>query len=166
MKTAHRNGFTLVEVIIVVSIISLLTAGLIPSFSNYTKSQTLKQAQEQIVSDLANVQNRALAGEQGAGVTGTKYWGIRFTDGSATYQYFAHTTATCPSLGTPQIQRSQTLTGEVEIDISGTGCVFFSTANGDATGLLSINVKESGSSTCRKINVNSAGLITKATTCP
>ncbi len=165
MQTARRNGFTLVEIIIVVSIISLLTAGLIPSFSNYTKSQTLKQAQEQIVSDLANVQNRALAGEQGSGVTGTKYWGIRFADGSATYEYFAHTTATCPS-GTPNIQKSQTLTGEVEIDISGTGCVFFSTANGDATGLSSINVKETDSSTCRKININSAGLITKATTCP
>jgi prepilin-type N-terminal cleavage/methylation domain-containing protein len=164
MQTARRNGFTLVEVIIVVSIISLLTAGLIPSFSNYTKSQTLKQAQEQIVSDLANVQNRALAGEQGAGVTNTKYWGLRFVDGSSTYQYFAHTTATCPS-SAPNIQRSQTLTGDVEVDIPANGCVFFSTANGDATGLSSINIKESGSSTCRKININSAGLITKVA-CP
>ncbi|MEN9389803.1 MAG: hypothetical protein RLY61_887 [Candidatus Parcubacteria bacterium] len=164
MQTAHRNGFTLVEIIIVVSIISLLTAGLIPSFSNYTKSQTLKQAQEQIVSDLANVQNRALAGEQGEGVTGTKYWGLRFVDGSATYQYFAHTSATCPSGGV-NIQRSETLKGEVEVDVTGSACVFFSTANGDATGLSSVSVKESGSATCKKININSAGLISKAT-CP
>jgi hypothetical protein len=43
--------------------------------------------------------------------------------------------------------------------------VFFSTANGDATGLSSVSVKESGSATCKKININSAGLISKAT-CP
>ena len=158
-------GFTLIEVIIVVSIISLLTAGLIPSFSNYTKSQTLKQAQEKVVSDLANVQNRALAGEQGASVVGTKYWGIRFVDGSNEYEVFAQTTTTCPST-TPYIQRTETLDGNVEIDVSVTGCVFFSTANGDQSGLGSISIKETGGSTCRKIDINSAGLITKAQTCP
>lgn len=164
MKSVPSSGFTLVEVIIVVSIISLLTAGLIPSFSNYTNRQTLNQAQEQIVSDLANVQNRALAGEQGEGVTGTtKYWGIRLTDGSLTYEVVANSSNNCT---TAVLQRNEKLNGDLVIDVSAAGCVLFSTANGDRSGLDSVSVKEASSSTCRKVNINAAGLITKDTACP
>ena len=172
-KTSLRStkGFTLVELIIVVSIIAIMTSAIVPSFSNYTKGQVVKQAQEQVVNDLANVQNRALAGNQGTPLN-AKYWGIVFSRDSGTYNYVSSTNSTC---GGAIVERIVKLPENVVIHLSGadlTRCVAFSLANGDradtAIAETTIHVKKSGDSTCREIAINSAGLIrkTSVTTCP
>lgn len=46
----------------VVSIIAIIGGGIIPSFSQYLNDQNLKQAQEQLKSDLRTIQNKALTG--------------------------------------------------------------------------------------------------------
>ena len=56
------KGFTLVELMIVVGILAIVSGIMIPSFSTYTRNQTLKQAQENLKSDLRSAQNKALTG--------------------------------------------------------------------------------------------------------
>lgn len=161
------KGFTLVELIIVVSIIAIMTSAIVPSFSNYTKGQIIKQAQEQVVNDLANVQNRALAGNQGTLGASTKYWGISFEHGSGTYEYVSTTNSLCTGAIT---EKKVVLPENVTIHIAGAVpteklCVPFSLANGDSPG-STVRVKNSAA--CRAVTINSAGLIQKTSdvTCP
>lgn len=185
---SNSQGFTLVELLVVISIIALLTGAIIPSFSNYIKNQNLRQAQEQLKSDLRTTQNKALTG------TGTdttvKYWGVHLLDGSNFYYTFSSTsnTAACPAtfdLGSKPSEwltytKSDNLTAGATIDINGTNaCLYFSndtsattfvTSNFQTcTGTLSITSSPAPNNfTClnvtlngnsKQIGINSQGLI-------
>jgi len=184
----NTQGFTLVELLVVISIIALLTGAVIPSFSNYIKNQNLRQAQEQFKSDLRTTQNKALTG------TGTdttvKYWGIHLLDGNNNYYTFSSTTntAACPAtfdLGSKPSEwltytKSDNLTAGATVDINGTNaCLYFSndtsattfiTSNFQTcTGSLSITSSPAPNNfTCmnvtlngnsKQIGINSQGLI-------
>ena len=166
-----ESGFTLVELLIVVVIVSLLTGALIPSFSSYIKNQNLKQAQQTLLSDLRNVQNKAMTGT--ASSTGVNYWGINIPNASASsYTYFAsefNTSCTPGGIYTNQ-GNSQPLVSPITINNS-QGCLFFSIENGDAnfvglpacpagqlTGMTCINICDSATS-CKYVGMNANGLI-------
>ena len=148
------RAFTLIELLIVVSIIIIMTATLVPSFDTYIKNQGLRQAQENIKSDLRTAQNKAMTGV-GADL-GVEYWGIRFTNGNDEYEFFnSTTTGNCTSLTASSF--SEKLPGNVVINTTSTFCVYFSMYTGN-TSDTTIRVKEGSS--CKRVEVNSAGLIT------
>lgn len=66
------RAFSLVELMIVVSVIAILTAGAIPSFTDFTRSQSLYQSFKTLKSDLRVAQARSLSGSE------AKAWGIHF----------------------------------------------------------------------------------------
>ncbi len=143
-KTTFSVGFTLLELMIVVTIIGIISAGLIPGFSNYIRSQNLKQAQEQLKSDMRTVQNKALTGalsDQLLGSTYIKYWGIKFVNGQSAYDYFVSiSSAACPA-GPPYAagvyQGKGSFGSDLKIQNAST-CVFFDMSNGDiASSLIS-----------------------------
>lgn len=74
------NAFTLVELMISISIIAILTAAAIPSFTDFSKSQTLIQNFKTLKSDLRIAQSRSISGSTVGGAA--KAWGIYF-DSSA-----------------------------------------------------------------------------------
>lgn len=167
-KSAHdflfrRKGFTLIELLITITIISLITAATIPSFVGYLKNQGVSQAQAQVLSDLRNVQNKALTGamsDQLIGGSLIQYWGVKFTSGSSAYQYFVSVNTTCPALPIPanQAQGSASLTPDLQV--KSTTCVFFSLSDGSATGASPIKVGYAdGTGTCHSVVFNSNGLI-------
>ena len=61
-KAALYYGFTMIELLIVVAIMSILTGAILPGFNSYVTNQNLRQAQEQIKNDLRSTQIKALAG--------------------------------------------------------------------------------------------------------
>ncbi|MFH1565772.1 MAG: prepilin-type N-terminal cleavage/methylation domain-containing protein [bacterium] len=71
----NKKGFTLVELLISVSVIIILTAIALPIFTTTGSNQILVQNSENIKSDIRLVQAKALSGI----VSGNNgYWGIRF----------------------------------------------------------------------------------------
>jgi len=130
---AKKTGFTLIELLLVVTIISIITVGIIPGFSSYIKNQNLKQAQEQIKSDLRSTQNKALTGslsDQLVGGTAMKFWGMKFENENSTYQHFISAVDTsCPppltSQGNGKLANDLVIKG-----LATSGCIFFSVKDG------------------------------------
>lgn len=76
------SGFTLVELLLVVSIITILAAVSLPAFSGFQKSQTLNDSAKKLKSDLRYIQNKSLSSVNG------KAWGVHLTNNSSSYQFF------------------------------------------------------------------------------
>lgn len=158
-----QAGFTLIELLISITIITIITAGIIPAFSNYIRNQNLKQAQEQLKSDLRTVQNKALTGalsDQTVGGNLMKYWVIKFVNNTNTYYYFiASSNSSCPDTP-PNNQGTGYFTSSIKVQSSG-GCLFFAISDGGISGLASPIVV--GYSTTpseeRSVKFNSTGLI-------
>jgi prepilin-type N-terminal cleavage/methylation domain-containing protein len=173
-KTTSSAGFTLIELMIVVVIIGIISAGMIPAFSTYIRSQNLKQAQEQLKSDMRTIQNKALNGTLSDVPIGTgniNFWGIKFVNGQSTYDYFVSSTsgvAACPSSYAAGVLQghgsfSSGLTTQ-GIQSPNTQCVFFDMTNGD----ISSSLISSGTGTAsvgysatevKRVFFNSSGLI-------
>jgi len=62
MTLPAKNGFTLLELIITISIISILVVFAIPSYRGFQANQELIQAKDNLKSDLRFTQSQALAG--------------------------------------------------------------------------------------------------------
>ncbi len=164
----HSKGFTLIELLVVMSIIAILGGGIIPSFSKYLKDQNLKQAQEQLKSDLRTIQNKALTGADSnteIGGTRTRYWGVRLENSSPSVSYFIATSTSCPHGATGEERGTFNIPNNV-VYTGTTGCMFFDIKNGDiltSTGFVSpVNIKYANSKpedTPKSITFTSAGLI-------
>lgn len=167
MQVPAQKGFTLVEILLVVSIIAILSGFLIPGFSNYIENQNIRQGQELFKSDLRTVQNKALTGV-GSTSTSINYWGLKITDAAATNYYFfssdeASSTA-CDNVNISTADRSESLPGGVAVLNAANSCVFFSLENGDAvvTGNGGSNIfglSYPGETACLGVEINSVGMI-------
>lgn len=175
-----NQGFTLIELLIVISLIAILTGASLPSFSAYIKNQNLRQAQEQLKSDLRTVQTRALVG---SGNDGTyKYWGLKIVGDTALTYYFFKSTATsqaqlvndCNAAVTSSTEQSRQLPGDISVrNGSGNWCFYFSFSSGDVTTIKNGSTgaitsypislgSPSSTNTCGYITLNSGGLVTKS----
>ena len=168
----YSNGFTLVEIIIVVSIIAIISGGIVPSFFRYIDNQNLKQAKEQLKSDLRTIQNRALTGalsdyvfDTGEEKEPVGYWAVYFQDNSGTYSV----SITSRGSGCPPYpafhQATYNLPNDIKYDGASKLCLYFSIKNGDISkeppfAADYIEIKPSASSgSSEKVYFNSAGLI-------
>lgn len=169
MIAAQKNvkGFTLVELLIVVSIVTVITGFLLPSFNTYIDNQNTKQAQEQVQDDLRNVQNRAINGEDSIDALSPNFWGIQFVSGQTQYTSFISVTAdadACNNVSGRENRRVYSaLPGGNQLYTS--VCIFFSFANGDATifpstaNIISVGPVSAASNECRQVQINTNGLI-------
>ncbi len=165
------SGFTLVELLLVVSLIAVLSSLLIPGFSTYIDNQNIRQAQEILKSDLRTAQNNALTGV-GSSDTTVSYWGLKIPSQNATnYGFFKSAAATPEACDSASIETiATTLPGNVVVKDASGACVFFSARNGDALFLNYGNndtllVGRPGEETCFGVQVNSAGMVKDIDTC-
>jgi Tfp pilus assembly protein FimT len=165
---AHTAAFTLAELLIVISIVTLMTGMMLPGFTNYIRTQEVRQAQEQVKNDLRTVQNRALAGVDLQ--AGASYWGISFSSGLSTYTLLASEDSSCAS--PLRMQTSEELPGGSTV--VGDTCILFDATNGDAhleggascqPSTCFVSVEDESGESCERVEVNSAGLIRKSA-CP
>ncbi|HSX39429.1 MAG TPA: type II secretion system protein [Candidatus Saccharimonadales bacterium] len=172
-RNTKTTGFTLIELLVVVSLIAIITGAIVPTFSAYIQNQNVRQAQEQIKSDLRTVENRALTGYGNSSGT-IQYWGLLIRQDNATsYYYFSSATndlAACNAASTAE--KSNTIPGSVVIrnGVASNWCIFFSLLNGDVSVIKAgyssgafpvISVGSQTGTNCGYVSLNSAGLITK-----
>jgi len=169
-------AFTLFELLIVITMIVILSGAILPAFSNYINNQNVRQAAEQVKSDLRNAQNKALTG--GASddlINGEKplYWFVKFTVDTNTYRFYTsvlNTSGVCTNPTGNSID--QGLSGQLpgNTKIGSSTCVFFSFADGGNASPSTVYVKSSSSSTCGKVTISESGLISlsylQGATCP
>ena len=91
-----NKGFTLVEVLIAVGVLSVASFAFMPSFTSSLNEKKLQQSVDAVRDATATARNRALTevGSPGADTTQKyKYSGVRFENGSGTYLQFRSETA-------------------------------------------------------------------------
>lgn len=83
------GGFTLIELIVAITIMSIVFAIVVPQYSKHVNSRALSLAQEQIVNDIRMAQNYALNTLKANGGFPKGGYGVRFIKDSNAYIIFA-----------------------------------------------------------------------------
>jgi prepilin-type N-terminal cleavage/methylation domain-containing protein len=99
LRVSNRRGFTLIELIISVAIITLLSAVLFINFSNQNRRASVRQAATQIALDLQKMYSKAQAGLEQGGATQLGY-GLSLQTTQGSYSQFFDTTAAADSVYT------------------------------------------------------------------
>lgn len=87
MPTLHlkKSAFTLIELLITMSILAIMSAMVFPGLNNFAENQRVQQQTLNVVSDIELVKNKALAGAYTTGSTPTAAnWAIGFCLNSET----------------------------------------------------------------------------------
>lgn len=87
-RTVLRRGFSLIELLLVVSIIMAISAAGIAGYRNFGKHVELSSTREIITADLRQAQSKAMAGEGGV------KWGAHFVNNDASQYYELFSTGT------------------------------------------------------------------------
>lgn len=89
-KNIKNNlGFTLVEMLVAVGVMSIATLAFLPSFSRANRDKTLQQNAGTLKDAVTTVRNKALTEVNNPGSDTTYvYSGIKFTSGSSQYTVF------------------------------------------------------------------------------
>ena len=178
-QTSFKNrGFSFIELLIVVSLITLVSGAILPGFNSYIRTQNLKQAAEQIAGDLRTVQNKALSGVLSSEPS-VAYWGASSSSGSYALSFNTFSASGAAS----NSDKAATLPGGVEIKNS--FLVLFDMFKGNGWYRLSgstpfitrcdltgskcrVVVGMPGATSCSSISVNTAGaiIIQEGVSCP
>ncbi|MEK7595830.1 MAG: type II secretion system protein [Patescibacteria group bacterium] len=172
-----QKGFTLVELLVAVSVLLIISAVSIPSFNAYILNQNLKQAQEQLKNGIRDAQNRAITGIDAKNTLCTTqcFWAFRYAQAESVYRIGltdGKDQANCTTLDKLE-SISPKLNGGALLSTgsgSGSGCVFFEVANADVT---PINMESSrlirlsvpGSSATKCVEINVAGMVKENDLC-
>lgn len=153
-----KQGFTLLEVLVAATIISLLSGVSLVGYNRFQERQRLASAKEQLRNDLRQVQQKALSGEKpagwcaGAGQTLTA-WRLVFTS-AAVYEI----RGVC-STGAVVSDKSVTLTGNAS-KVAGADQIDFSPLTGTAPDTsFTLQATTASGNWRATVSVTAAGLI-------
>ncbi len=140
-KKLSQNGFTLVEILIAISILSVVSAITIPNFNAFINDQNLRQSQEALKNGLRDAQNRAISGVDSNTVCSApnncNYWVLWFNDGDTSYRVSRVYTAlpngaTCNALSTTDVISEKLQGGgNLQTPSNQRSCIFFRMINAD-----------------------------------
>lgn len=155
MKFFKKNGFTLIEVLVVVAITTVVTGVGFTMFSSYRRSQNLKLSTNEIVSAIRDTQKRSITQENG------KQWGIRFENATTTHTF---TSFSGSSYASGTIGQLYDLKRGIEFGNPPAGNIFdliFSPITGTVSGKKVISlITGSGDGLVSDIVINSLGRVT------
>ena len=86
------RGFTLLELLVVISIMAILTIIAVPNFNKYSEDQKLNDAASQLQSVLRQAQNNAQTGtvcNVSSGISKATYWRVSLSKTSPANQFYS-----------------------------------------------------------------------------
>ena len=137
----NNNGFTLIELIVVIALIAGLSALAIPIYFSFQIEVQLDNTTAEITQTLRRAQAKTLAGEQ------DKAWGVSFTTSS--YTLYA--------TGGPGFNELEII--PITLTLSGLSNVEFNRLTGKTTDTGNITVTASSINKTKAISVNSEGRV-------
>lgn len=152
------KGFSLLEVLIVVTIVALLASASSGLYSNYNKGVEIKSVAETLLFDLKEMQSKSMVGENdSAGLT--VKWGIHFVNGATQYYELFSTPTTYSDVAkkiifTKYLSKGLTFTDPAT---SSTKDIIFNRISGGSTA-SSVSITSSGST--KTLSVSTIGNIT------
>jgi len=146
-RPSSRKGFTLIEVLIAITIMLLVTGGGIAAFVNFNDRQSVQGAARQLQTILRSAQVKARVGEKpGAGCD--KLTGYRVQTAANTNQVIL--SAVCVSnAGAPQMVTHTTSQLQNNVVAEGTYAITFANLYGGVTGATTIVLQKSSVSAYR-----------------
>lgn len=151
-STSRENGFSLIELMIVITIIATIALGASGSYRNFGKGVEINSFARGISSDLRHMQSNAMAGIDG------KKWGIHFVNDTTDYY---ETFSTPTTYADPAHIVEATTTLPIGIDFSDpisftTKDIIFNKITGTATETSVAILSEGKTET---VNVTSIGTV-------
>lgn len=142
--SSPKQGFSLLELLIVIAIVTVIAAAGVGSYRNFGKTVELSSTAQGIAADLRQVQSKAMVGEGGY------KWGAHFVNGTpdSYYLLFSTTASTYTTDGTSTTTATTTLSK---------GIVFSDPASGASKDIIFNKI--SGTTT-----VATVAIITEGTT--
>lgn len=168
IKSPH-NAFTLIELLIVISLIIMMTGVLLPGFSNYIDNQNTRQAAKFVQDYFRTVQNKALSGENilqqdGAGDT-VLYWGVKADRDSGVLTEFVsvNNSSSCSQAPERLLESVSSKIPGNNLILSSSRCIYFDFKAADTTSVVGntiiIGPEDATGNICRSIVVNTNGRI-------
>jgi len=169
-----RKGFTLIEALVVIFIISLLAISILASYKNSNKKYILLQANQKIISDLRKVQNMAINGTEIEGYCSTVDacfgYGIMFdltspssyilfADGNGNETYNAGEGFETVNLPSTVIIQSIFPSPKAHVFFEAPDPITYVNGDSGASASAEIVIQIQGTALTKTINVNTAGLI-------
>ncbi len=115
-------AFTLIEVMLTVSIISILTAAIIPTVGNFADANIASQAAQNIAADIENAKFKALSGVYDGDPTSLYInWGF-YCNNASSYTLSSYHRDSTTTMG--PVQRNITVNGGATLTCSGVRIVF------------------------------------------
>lgn len=155
-KNVAQRGFTMIELLVVITIITLLVGGGIAAFIEFNDRQTLQAAAKDVQSIFRTAQKRARSGAKPEGCDQLDGFSVRGQAGGNSYQLIA--ICTLPSGSTEIVTQSYTfdpnVSFESNLDLK------FQALHGGVTGAGSVILSSSGGKSYQFL-VDQGGAVTQ-----
>ncbi|HVM76621.1 MAG TPA: prepilin-type N-terminal cleavage/methylation domain-containing protein [Candidatus Paceibacterota bacterium] len=156
-SSTRRQGFSLIEVIITVSVMALITVIAVPMLLSANRYSDLRNVTRELVADLSEAQQQAAAGSQGT------TWGVRIGNTTTTPPFYSEFVGSSYASGT--VKDYHRLPASVSIvsstlAVGTTTDIIFSLVSGAASNSTTIKLSLTSSPTVSStITVASSGMI-------
>ena len=145
-----HNGFTLLELLVSISIITLLIGTGIPAFRHFGRVQALEQAVDQVKGATLDARAYALGPRAQKPADVTSYE-IRFDAIAQTYQLFEGNTPLANPIGLPAFVQFTSVTSPIQFSIANHGVVSLPTSG---TITVTLSHRQLAPTTTRTLTVN------------
>ena len=148
-KFARRAGFTMIELIVVMSIFTISVAATIPFLGSFQRTETMETHVQDLLQTLRRAQHRSVTWQRGSS------WGVRIQNGAGEFILFSG-----DSYDTRTTHFDETHKIKGPYTFSGSGEIVFDRATGEPF-YGNVKMMLTSESDQSQIDVNPAGNITR-----